>query len=280
MFMNRNHGIMLLSIAAIAVVGCHGGDGIESTAEHDGSLITEVHVTSGKRIVFVDEGDGHVGVAEISSMGEAPIVTDMIQREHATPLEIFLAAAPPGEDAPEILIENHRDLSALQGREDLEPRRLAAISSLLGTLSPNTGVTPCTAAGWENVGGVWGNEPDGVWDVEFTNTTTPHTNETSYPAVKSITQLAAWNGGSGSYHTHGACISSDAGADDKITFIMKVNNVQVYSVDLFEKVGNDDWVTYTDYFNTGNTSRSEITNASSASATFRHSAAAWVPFPG
>lgn len=283
MFENGNRSIALLPlIAAMASVGCYGGEDVEGPTEHTGSLIAEVNVSKGKRIVFVDEGDGNVGVAEISTMGEAPLVAPMIQREHATPLEIFLATALASEDAPELLVENHRELAALQGREDLEPRSRASLQSLLGTMAAivSTGVTPCDESGWEDPGGIWGNQPEGNWDAQFHNVTSEYNGTTTYPKAKTITQLAAWNGGSGSYHTHGACISSDAGADNKITFVMKVNNVQVHTDDLFENVGNDDWITYTDYVSTGTVTRSEITNAGNSAATFRHSAGAWVPFPG
>ena len=86
---------------------------------------------------------------------------------------------------------------------------------------------------------------------------------------------------SGSFHSHGACISSDSGADDLITFTVLNNaNAVVFSADLFENIGDDDYVIYNEWIGTvGHKTTSRITNASNAAASFRHSAAAWVPNP-
>lgn len=277
-----HHGIGLLSlIAGMASVGCYQGD-IEGTAEATNNVLREVHVSATKRILFIDEGNGNVGVAEVSRMGEAPIVTTMIQQTAATPLEIFLATARDIDDVPAILVENHRDIAAMQGREDLEPRRHEAPVGMLETLAwdQDDGTITCNAAGWEGASGAWG-DPIDSWDNIFTNSTDPLTNNTTYPHTKTVTQDVAWNVGSGSFHTHGACLSSDSGADNKINLTVQVGiNGTPTPKDLLE-AGNDNWVMFTDYISINGTQTiSKVTNVGNSSATFRHSAAAWVPFPG
>lgn len=272
-------------VAALSGVGCNQGD-IESPPAGSENVIHELNVNGRTRIVFVDEGDGNVGVAEISQMGEVPIVTTMIRAEGATPLEIFMATADDGEEAPELLVENHRSIAAMQGREDAEPRARVALKDKLGSLLTTMyyedgGTTPCDEEGWEGPSGAWG-DPVDSWDNIFYNLTSEWNGNTTYPKSKPITQNPLWNGGSGSYHTHGACISDDTGADNKITISVKLNgsNVVTWSTDLAELVGDNEWATYTDYFTNNQSSKSEVTNAGNSAATFRHSAAAWVPFPG
>lgn len=273
-------------VAALSGVGCNQGD-IESPPAGSENVIHELNVNGRTRIVFVDEGDGNVGVAEISQMGEVPIVTTMIRAEGATPLEIFMATADDGEEAPELLVENHHSIAARQGREDAEPRTRVALKSKLGSLMTTmsafirSGTTPCDEDGWEGVSGAWG-DPIDSWDNIFANSTSEWNGTTSYPKAKTITQGATWNGGSGSYHTHGACISDDTGADNKITLSVKLNgsNVVTWSTDLDELVGNNEWATFNDYFGFPSSSKSEVTNVGNSAASFRHSAAAWVPFPG
>lgn len=268
-------------IAALSSSGCIQDD---PSARYTGNIIAETSAGPA-RIVFVDEGDGQVGVAEISKVGRASVVLDMLQRDHASPLEIFLATVDEDEEVPEILVENHRDIALDQAREDLAPRRLAPLqgerepSASAQTAFTYSGTTSCTSTGWEGGSGVWGNPVDS-WDVVFTNTTTSYSNNVTYPRTKSITQQATWNGGSGSFHSHGACISTDSGADNKITFTVFKGFPLVFSTDLFENVGDDDYIIYNDYISTnGTTTTSKISNVNSSSATFRHSAAAWVPIP-
>lgn len=272
-------GIVFMIAAASA--GCYSAE-IDEASEDGAPILAEVQVSAGKRLVFVDEGEGRVGVAEISSMAEAPVVTPLIQNERATPLEIFLATARDGEEIPPLLLENHRVMAAEEGREDPEPRAPATLRAALEALSfasSHSGTTPCNAAGWEGPSGAWGNPVDS-WDQQFTNTTSVYSGNTSYPRIKSITQQPAWNGGSGSYHTHGACIANDTGADDKIMFGVFLQFFLVFSTELDELPGDNEYVTYTQYVSTnGQSTTSRITNAGSASASFRHSAAAWVPFP-
>jgi hypothetical protein len=253
---------------------------MESSAEAESNILREVHVSATKRILFIDSGDGNVAVAEISRMGEAPIVNTMIRQKSATPLEIFMATARDSEDIPELLIENHRQLAAIQGREDLEPRRHEAPPSMLQTMAwdQDSGVTSCDEDGWEGPSGIWG-DPEDSWDNIFHNATSEWNANVTYPRTKTVTQNILWNGGSGSFHTHGACLASDSGADNKIAF--KIEGVGLpITVELLE-VGGDNWVTFTDYISTnGAQTKSTITNVGNSAASFRHSAAAWVPFPG
>ena len=282
MFTKIHHGIGFLSlIAGLSSVGCYQGD-MESTAEAPSNIVREVHLSATKRILFLDRGNGDVRVAEISRLGEAPVVTKMIRETGATPLEIFLSTTREGEDVPELLVENHRTVAAMQGREDLEPRRTEALPSTLETLEwfPRDGATTCDEEGWEGENGAWG-DPIDSWDNIFFNSTTEHTNVVSYPKTKTVTQSATWNGGYGSYHTHGACLAGDAGADNKINIKVEiVSNVQTISSDILE-LPSDNWITYSDYISTNTMqTRSTITNVGNSSASFRHSAAAWVPNPG
>ncbi|AKT42041.1 hypothetical protein [Chondromyces crocatus] len=276
---NRAHPIAsLLTVIAIAsTAGCYGGP--EGSAEASDKVIAEVQLSATRRIVFVDTGDGRVGVAEIASMKEAPFVTSMLRYERATPLEIFLATAQIGEAAPEILMENHQQLALKQGREDLTPRHSSSLQVNVEALDwDRKGTTSCTLAGWEGPAGIWSNPLDS-WDNQFHNVTSPWTNNTTYPRSQSITQSSTWNDNSGSYHSHGACLAGDTGADDKVTFTVRLGLSVQFTWDL-EESPEDNYVIYNDYYDTGDTTESRITNAGNSSATFRHSAAAWVPIPG
>ncbi|EYF04127.1 hypothetical protein [Chondromyces apiculatus] len=278
----------LLSLVALGSAGCLSGE-TESSQDGADHVIAEVQLSATRRIVFVDEGEGRVGVAEVGARNEAPLVTTMIGTEQATPLEIFLATAPSGEVAPLLLLDNHEELATLQGRQDLTPRLEARLAVPLGPLAAiiNTGTGPCTEAGWEGPSGIWGSGPDGSWDAVFANSTSIYSNNTTYPAPKQINPLSTWNGSSGTYHTHGACIASDAGADNQITFAMYHSNpggsifALLHTEVLSEGTGgNGEWVTYTDFFANNIKTKSQITNVGNAAASFRHSAGAWVPFPG
>ena len=259
----------------------------EEPSPHGASnLIAEASIDETTSLVFVDEGGGNVGVAEISTVGKASIIMDMFQREHASPLEIFLATAHEGEAAPDILVENHRDIALRQGREDLTPRRVALRQDEheLPGLAPAAAwytneITACTATGWEGPNGAWGNPVDS-WDNIFAISTTPYVNNVSYPKEKLITQNNAWNGGGGSYHSHGACVSKDTGADKTIHFEVFRDGVLVFPPhDISAKVGENNYVIYNDYITGTSKTKSWITNDGNSSASFRHSAAAWVPNP-
>jgi len=128
--------------------------------------------------------------------------------------------------------------------------------------------------------GAWGNPVDS-WDNIFTNATQVYTNNVTYPQTKQTVQMAAWNGGSGSFHSHGACVSKDAGADKTISFSVTSNGVTPPAFALSAKAGEANYVIYNDYISVnGGTMTSSITNSGNASASFRHSQAAWVPNPG
>ncbi|HZF53045.1 MAG TPA: hypothetical protein VE093_30540 [Polyangiaceae bacterium] len=248
---------------------------MESSSEDASNVVREVRLSATHRVLFIDEGNGDVAVAEMARMDEAPVVTTMIRQKGATPLEIFMATANRGEDIPEILVDNHRYIAAMQGREDLEPRHDEALPSTLQALAwtQESGVTACDATGWEGPNGVWGNPTDS-WDQQFHNATDVSTKNTIYPKTMSIMHNALWNNGSGSFHTHGACLKSDNGADKKITFTIEGIDKTLFNV------GGDNWVTFTSYISiAGTKTTSTITNVNNSAATFRHSAAAWVPNP-
>jgi hypothetical protein len=276
------------SVALLAALGSSGCMQEASSSPYKGNIIAEANIDQTTRLVFVDEGEGNVGVAELSRMGDASILMAMFQREHASPLEIFLAAAEKDAAVPEILVANHRDIAVQQGREDLTPRRVTlrqdepgVPASTLATDWHSEGTTACTAAGWEGPTGVWGNPVDAWWAVIFTNSTKVYTNNVTYPATQTTKQLVAWNGGSGAFHSHGACLG-DNSVDQPITFTVRLSNsaAPVFEFDLDEVGGDFNYVIYNDYISVNNRSMiSKITNAGNPAASFRHSAAAWVPLP-
>lgn len=274
--------VSLASSIALASVGCTM-ESAEGSSAVTGDIVAEVDVGAATRLLFVNEGNGDIGVAELSRTDKPSLVMVLSRSEGATPLEIFLATAADGEDAPALLVENHRRVAEVQGREDLEPRLLAGLvredgptKNALATWT--TGTTPCTASGWEGATGVWGTTIHPSLNI-FTNSTSVYNNNVTYPRTKSITQPWVWNSGSGSYHTHGACLSNDTGVDDKISFTMKRNGATVLGIDVFESANAYDYVLYEDWVGFGGNTTSEITNVNNSAATFRHSAAAWVPFP-
>lgn len=156
MLRNWNHGIALLPlmIAAMAGVGCQGGEepeglaGIEAAPESDeaAAILAEIKVGERATVRFVDESvsvpEGGVGVLMIG----APQLSAGYRELDLTPLELYLAIAP-GADVPELLREDHRAAVEARGLASAAPRRISVDP---GTLTlregPSHALPPTTNA--------------------------------------------------------------------------------------------------------------------------------------
>lgn len=87
---------------------------------------------------FLADDSGGVAVMEISDHALGP-AERLLEREGATPLEVFLAVAPSDAAIPEALVAHHAEL-----RGDVVPRALAAEVSGVTV----DGFPSCTSAAW------------------------------------------------------------------------------------------------------------------------------------
>ncbi len=101
-------------------------------------IIARHRLGSGRTLVFVEAGDGYVGVLESAPIGSPSISAGLALTEGATPLEIFIATAPAGLQAPAALLEDHRLI-----RGDLEIRPISVAAFLSGFENWNTQDDSC-----------------------------------------------------------------------------------------------------------------------------------------
>jgi len=148
--------------------------------EREAEILAEYELPHDMRVVFVDEGDGHIGVTHIAPAYVPPFVATWLTKENATALEVFLATAPADLEVPQALQEDHISVAEQQGRKDLSPRSLA---------SPDLDMIPrdddgsCTSS-WPIY---WGTLSDSFTHTEnnyywtSSNKYTGHTDEGSQP---------------------------------------------------------------------------------------------------
>lgn len=93
---------------------------LSEVVSDDVIILAEVQSPGGSTLAFVLEPSGDVGVLEHGLDGSVP-VANLTELEEATPLEVFLAVAPEGEEPPEELFEAHEVQLAARGGESAVP---------------------------------------------------------------------------------------------------------------------------------------------------------------
>jgi hypothetical protein len=126
--------------------------------------VATLQLANGARVDFVDLLDGHVGVGEKAPRNQRSTSRDLAARWQATPLEIYLALAPRGAAAPEILRSDHAQYAARTGASSA-PRDLAGQAGQFGPTDPGEEHTSCDAFGsW---GDTWLMDFAGLTDYAF-----------------------------------------------------------------------------------------------------------------
>lgn len=95
--------------------------------ERSYALLAEFSLDDGTMLEFGQTDSGGIVVAELGPATKQSPVTALMGSADATPLELFLAVAPPGAVAPEALWETHYEFMEEAGLET-EPRDLAHLA--------------------------------------------------------------------------------------------------------------------------------------------------------
>jgi hypothetical protein len=180
----------------------------EPVATRLAAEIAAVDLGGSARLVFLDLGDGQVGVVERASTHRPFRSVALRERWNATALEIYLAVVPDGTTVPDALLRDHRLQMAREGKDGADARRLSSAPSAAADLNdPGAGVYACDALGWD-----WKDD----WKAAFVGITKYREADyrhqqsgtyTFYPGAavyygtntNSITYLGACNGDA--YHT-------------------------------------------------------------------------------
>jgi hypothetical protein len=105
-----------------------------------------LRLANGARVDFVDLRDGHVGVGEKALRSQRPTSLYLASQWQATPLEIYMALAPPGSLVPEVLRLDHAQYAARTGGSPV-PRNLTGQAGVFGPADPGEEHTSCDAFG-------------------------------------------------------------------------------------------------------------------------------------
>lgn len=113
---------------------------------------TTIHLDAGRRIDFIDLGDGDIGIGEVGPSGGVSLVNEITGRWEATPLELYKALEREGRPAPKLLVDAHRAQVNKLGRAELAARSLP-VDYLVGTgvnayPAPNCGLWHGTYWHW------------------------------------------------------------------------------------------------------------------------------------
>ncbi len=125
---------MLLCVATVSMAACdEAGDPAEPTvdaaADYESTvvrgyeLLSIVPLEEGGVIEFGQTERGGIVVVEYTPTGALSPIDTLMTGQEATPLEVFMAVAPPEEAIPAALIETHERFALDAGRSS-EPRAL------------------------------------------------------------------------------------------------------------------------------------------------------------
>ena len=119
-----------------------------SVAARLADALATIDLASGAAVIFLDLGDGGVGIAERAPRRARFVALPMVERLDATPLEVYLALAPRGDAAPDVLLRDHRARVARAGAPGRAPRTLAPAQAVAADVSdPGWGTHACASAG-------------------------------------------------------------------------------------------------------------------------------------
>ena len=144
--MSRRFPLLNILAAALAAMACHSDDPtspsntetVSGAPSEDGArAVARVEVARGHTITFLDLGDGHIGIAELAPARDEFVSPAMIEKQHATALEMYLALRPAGAAVPEQLARDH-ERAAMARSAAPAPRLLA---------NPAAGRSPFTEPG-------------------------------------------------------------------------------------------------------------------------------------
>lgn len=120
--MSTRISLAALAVAMLAAAGCRPDDLTSPSAP---GVVATVELAHGGAVTFLDLGDGHIGLAEQAPAAAAFVAVPMVQRQQATPLEVYLAFRPDWADLPDRLVRDHQRLAMARGGSP-GPRLLAA----------------------------------------------------------------------------------------------------------------------------------------------------------
>jgi hypothetical protein len=145
--------------------------------------VAEVPLPSGGSLAFLDTGEGAIGVGELSVRGAPAVSVAMIARFRATPLELFLAAAPRGTTEPTLLRQDHYAYQRRSGWPARPPRDLAVELANLDLDDPGVEPFACDSLGFNWKDG-WAATFDGLtahWRAGFIHQLHSTADYTFYP---------------------------------------------------------------------------------------------------
>jgi hypothetical protein len=148
------------------VGGDEGGPRVTLGSDTDAAVIATIRFEESDTTITLREveGDG-VALLEDAPLGTPSPMDELVVGQRATPLELFIAAAPADLEAPQILVEHHQHLMEFDGRP--APRRLSidrpAAHLSVAAHTYNVAAADCSFAsdgsffdgGWQALGWDW-----------------------------------------------------------------------------------------------------------------------------
>ncbi len=118
----------LTSPSAAEIAGDMPGGGSEdagAVARDPAAVVATVNLAGGNTISFLDLGGGAIGIAEMAPARAEFVSVSMIERQQATPLEVYLAVRPAGTEVPQRLVRDHERTAMVRSAAPA-PRLLGA----------------------------------------------------------------------------------------------------------------------------------------------------------
>jgi hypothetical protein len=128
---------LLFAAVALGASACLDESSSEPAASAEAGQVATVKVAHG-RVSWIVDDDGTVGIAEVTDLVTGP-AQHLVEADHATPLEVFLALSGAGAVAPPALQVDHARRVGAAAPRALSPVVAEAVVSSFAD---------CTAAAW------------------------------------------------------------------------------------------------------------------------------------
>ena len=147
-----NRMSLLTFAAALAAAGCSQDDptspSVPSAADEmpverasadnrmaadPAAVVATVKLANGGEVTFLDLGDGRIALGERAPAAAGLLAVAMVERQQATPLEVYLALRPEGGEVPDRLVRDHERVAMARAGSPA-PRLLAAPSAAANSL--------------------------------------------------------------------------------------------------------------------------------------------------
>ncbi len=124
----------------------------DDVAADPAGVVATVELAHGGVITFLDLGGGQIGFDELAPATAEFVAVRMVERQQATPLEIYMALRPAGADLPQLLVRDHERVAMARSGSPAPRLLTVRAAGANGLEDPGHGSHSCepTGVAWYN----------------------------------------------------------------------------------------------------------------------------------